>query len=260
MIWLCFLISLAATTAGAISGIGGGVIIRPLLDAVSPFSLPVIRFLSGVTVFCMALVSLARSRKNPAKIDYKKSSFLALGSVVGGILGKVLFDYGTTYLADLRILNVVQSALLILLTAGVFVFVCLKPRVKAHEVGNPALCALIGLGLGLISSFLGIGGGPINIAVLYYFFRMDEKTSAVNSIYVILFSQAASLVSTAASGAIPTFDPPVLGLMVAGGILGGLCGGIIAKKITNRAVNHLFLGMMLFIIAISTYNLIVTFV
>ena len=40
-----FLISLGATTAGAISGIGGGVIIKPVLDAVSGLPVSTISFL-----------------------------------------------------------------------------------------------------------------------------------------------------------------------------------------------------------------------
>ncbi|MEI3183290.1 MAG: sulfite exporter TauE/SafE family protein [Lachnospiraceae bacterium] len=39
-----------------------------------------------------------------------------------------------------------------------------------------------------MSSFLGIGGGPINLVVLLYFFSMDTKAAAQNSLYIILFS------------------------------------------------------------------------
>ena len=42
--------------------------------------------------------------------------------------------------------------------------------------------------LGILSSFLGIGGGPINLVVLFFFFSMDTKTAAQNSLYTILFS------------------------------------------------------------------------
>lgn len=96
-----------------------------------------------------------------------------------------------------------------------------------------------------MSSFLGIGGGPINLVVLYYFFSMDTKTAAQNSLYIILFSQLASLAATLATGSVPEFAPPALVLMIAGGVLGGMAG---------RAVEKLFILLMLVIVGISCYN------
>ena len=51
---------------------------------------------------------------------------------------------------------------------------------------------------------------------------MDTKTAAVNSLYIILFSQAASLLATLVTASVPEFRIPALILMVAGGIGGGI--------------------------------------
>lgn len=83
--------------------------------------------------------------------------------------------------------------------------------------------------LGIISSFLGIGGGPINLVVLGYCFSMDSKTAAVISLYIILFSQLASLLAALISG-VPDFPPMALALMVAGGIGGGIAGRCSEQK------------------------------
>ena len=114
---------------------------------------------------------------------------------------------------------------------------------------------VLGFGMGTLSSFLGIGGGPINLAVLYFFFSMDAKTAALNSIYVILFSQSASVLSTVVQGKVPQFSVPVLIVMIAGGILGGFAGRTISKKLDNRKVDILFRWMLILITAISCYNL-----
>ena len=45
-----FLVCLLATMAGGISGVGGGVIIKPVMDAVSGLPVAEISFLSGCTV------------------------------------------------------------------------------------------------------------------------------------------------------------------------------------------------------------------
>ena len=105
-----------------------------------------------------------------------------------------------------------------------------------------------------MSSFLGIGGGPINIVVLHFFFAMDSKTAAANSLYVIAFSQLTSLLFTLITGTVPDFKLLALVFMVLGGLLGGMFGRRVNKKMDNRAVDKLFIGMMTVIIFISIYN------
>lgn len=97
-------------------------------------------------------------------------------------------------------------------------------------------CVAVGVLLGIISSFLGIGGGPINLVVLGYCFSMDSKTAAVISLYIILFSQLASLLAALISG-VPGFPPMALALMVAGGIGGGIAGRALNRKMDNQAVD-----------------------
>ena len=57
------------------------------------------------------------------------------------------------------------------------------------QVKNSLVCVAVGLTLGIMSSFLGIGGGPINLVVLYFFFSMETKVAAQNSLYIILIFQ-----------------------------------------------------------------------
>lgn len=116
------------------------------------------------------------------------------------------------------------------------------------------VCVVIGLMLGIMSSFLGIGGGPINLVVLYFFFSMDTKTAAANSLYIILFSQITSLVTTLITRTVPEFQLISLVVMVAGGIGGGIVGRKINKKIDGAAVEKLFICLMAVIIAISIWN------
>ena len=52
---------------------------------------------------------------------------------------------------------------MVILTVTVFLYVLEKARVKTISVSNGPLCVICGLFLGILSSFLGIGGGPINI-------------------------------------------------------------------------------------------------
>ena len=56
-VWV-FLVCFLASVVGAICGIGGGVIIKPVLDAFGIMDVATISFLSGCTVLSMRLYSL----------------------------------------------------------------------------------------------------------------------------------------------------------------------------------------------------------
>ncbi|MEG1428127.1 MAG: sulfite exporter TauE/SafE family protein, partial [Oscillospiraceae bacterium] len=117
-------------------------------------------------------------------------------------------------------------------------------------------CILIGLFLGAAGAFLGIGGGPINLVILYYFFSLDTKNAALTSLYIIFFSQGASLISTFCTGKIPKFSIAILLFMIAGGILGGFAGRFFSVKLTSKNIDRLFIGILLIITGISIYNVI----
>ncbi len=251
---LYFLVCLIATTVGAISGVGGGVVIKPVFDAVAGMSVSQVSFLSGCTVLAMTIVSLLRSRGE--KIELKRGTLLAVGGAVGGLLGKVVFDWVKSLTGNDGLVGVVQSVIMILLTAGVGVYMAFREKIRTKNVQNAALCVIIGLALGVMSAFLGIGGGPINLVVLYYFFSMDTKQAALHSIYVIFFSQAASFVSSLAMQNVPAFDPVTLVVMVVGGVAGGFLGRAFNKKMSSRQVDMLFSILLAVITLISVYNLV----
>ena len=253
-----FLICLAATTVGGISGVGGGVIIKPVMDAVSGLGAAAISFLSGCTVLAMTITSMLRSRGGSVKVEKRRGTFLAIGAAIGGVLGKELFELVRA--AGGSAVDISQQSMMILLTAGVFVYTLRKDGIKTRSVNSAAACMLIGFTLGLLSAFLGIGGGPINLAVLSFFFSMDSKTAALNSLYVILFSQAASFLNSIVRNTVPEFDWFVLAAMCVGGVLGGILGRSISARLTNRGVDRLFLGLMAVITLISCYNLVMCFV
>ena len=93
MSMVAFLVSFLASTAGAICGIGGGVIIKPVLDLFQMASVSTISFLSGCTVLSMSLYSVGRAAASrDSVVDFKTGTPLALGAALGGVLGKQLSD------------------------------------------------------------------------------------------------------------------------------------------------------------------------
>lgn len=252
---LYFVISLLASVAGAICGIGGGVIIKPTLDLFGLAGVATISFLSGCTVLSMSCYSVGKSLlAKEGRVDMALGTPLALGAALGGVVGKRMFTAIRAMFADPNAVGAVQALCLMVITLGTLIYTLKKEKIHTHRVKNPLACGVIGLLLGFSSSFLGIGGGPINLVVLYFFFSMDTKTAAANSLYIILFSQLASLLSTLCTKTVPPFDPIALLLMVLGGILGGVIGRKVNKKLDNAAVDKLFIALMVIIVFISGYN------
>ena len=252
---LFFIISFLASIAGAICGIGGGVIIKPLLDSFGLMDVKTISFLSGCTVLAMSTYSFVVSKvKKESLVDMRIGTPLAVGAAIGGVLGKSLFQALVSSF-DQNYVGAIQAACLLVVTLGTLIYTIYKAKVKTLRVTNLIVCLLVGLVLGVMSSFLGIGGGPINLVVLFFFFSMPTKTAAQNSLYIILFSQITSLLNSIVTATIPAFSIALLALMATGGILGGFCGRKINKKIDDHKVDLLFMGLMIVIIFINIYNM-----
>lgn len=257
---LFFVVAFLSSIVGAICGIGGGVVIKPVLDMLQMGAPATINFLSGCTVLSMSLYSVGKAlRAGDSKVEMSTGTPLALGAALGGVAGKELFAAVKVYFNGSPMVGGVQAVALGIITLGTLLYTINKSRIKTHSTSNKLVCVVIGLLLGIMSSFLGIGGGPINLVVLGFCFGMDTKTAAANSLYIILFSQVASLIATLISG-VPEFRIVALVLMVLGGIGGGIVGRKLNKKMDNRAVDKLFIGLMVLIVAICVYNAVRAFV
>ena len=253
MIILVFLICLAASTIGGICGIGGGVVIKPLLDAIGIMSVSTVSFLSGLTVLAMACINVYKNRKG-GELDTQRSIPLGIGAAIGGVAGKYMFSSLKKTVGNDQVVGAVQAIVLGILVLGTLLYVLNKSRITTKNVGGMIVPALIGLFLGICSSFLGIGGGPMNLAVLYYFFSMGTKQAAVNSILIILLSQIASLVMSLVTGAVPEFEWGNLIAMVSAGALGGFISARLHKKLSSELTDKLFIGLLIVILGICIYN------
>ena len=63
MRFLYIIIAFVATLVGSLTGLGGGVIIKPVMDMVSDFPVETIGIISSITVFSMSLVSVYKHWK-----------------------------------------------------------------------------------------------------------------------------------------------------------------------------------------------------
>lgn len=245
------LTALGATFLGAVAGLGGGVIIKPVLDSLGMLPLTSISLLSSGTVLSMSVTSTLRYRARGC-VYPRQILFLCGGSVAGGLLGQSLFRAAVSGIPGGTV-TVIQSAVIILLLAGVL----FRSRIPHARIEGRIPSALTGLVLGMLSAFLGIGGGPINVAVLVILFSMDVRDAAASSVLIILFSQVSNLVTMALSGgmAAAAADAWVLLVMVPAGVVGGLLGARCNRRFSARTVDRMFNTTLYLVMALCLRNI-----
>ena len=252
-------IALVATTLGSMAGLGGGVIIKPILDFLGDYNLSTISVLSSFTVFSMAIVSIIKQIRYKFKIEVRKTVLIGIGSIFGGLIGEKLVKFILTLMQPTTV-TVIQNFVLAILLILVYIYMNNKDKFKSYHIENSVACIAIGLLLGAIASFLSIGGGPINVCVLTIFFSMNTKEAAVNSIITILFSQASKLVTVATSSGFSAFDLSMLPFMVVGGILGGIIGSRFNKLYSSETILKVFNVVLIALIILNFYNILSVFI
>lgn len=257
MLLICCIVTFFACFIGTIGGMGGGIIIKPVLDATGLMSVATITFLSGCTVIAMTCWNVGKNIvKKESVLEFHTTVVLAIGASLGGILGKQLFSMVAGLFADQDMAGGVQAALLFTATLATLIYTLKKDKIQSRYVTSQAFRLVIGLLLGVLGSFLGIGGGPFNVAVLSYFFSMPTKKATQNSLFIVLLSQLTSTLKTVLGSGIPQFDPLLLAGMMVLGILGSEVGRRVNKKIDNRQATVCLEGVMVLIMAINIFNVV----
>ena len=227
------IIVLCATMIGAITGLGGGIIIKPAFDFVGIDTTSMISVYSTVAVFTMCLVSIYKRSKQGFHVQKQIALGLAFGSIVGGKIGDVI---------------------LFLLLGGIILFTLNKESIRTLEVSNLVAIVTIGLTVGMISVYLGIGGGPLNIALLVYFFSMKAKDAAAYSILMIFFAQIIKMGTVIRDFEKYNNVSLVILAIAIFAVLGGWIGTKIQSKLTHEAVEKLYLGLMAILVFMTAFN------
>lgn len=248
MVIVYILIALLATTFGSMAGLGGGVIIKPAMEFMQDYDIAAISIISSITVFSMAVVStykLIRAGYKP-KLSI---AYIALGSILGGIIGKALFGKMLS-LMDNDVAGAIQSIMLAL----ILVVVLLRHKLPDYDLKNPFAVFLVGLILGTTASFLGVGGGPINVMVLMLFLNMKIKEAAGASIIVILLSQFSKIITLGVTGGLVFGEINIIMYMIPAAIIGGLLGTKIKDKISEHMLHLMFNSVVVLLVILNFYN------
>lgn len=246
------LIIFASTFLGAFVGLGGGVIIKPLLDLIGADSIDTVNFISSCAVFSMSISATIKHIRQKTSLDFKFIIMLSIGAVLGGVGGSSLFSYMLGIFNN-DILKAIQGAVLGVLLLTAVIYINLK-NPKSLHLKSPFAVIAVGLTLGFTASFLGIGGGPVNVAFLLFFFSMSIKEAAVYSVATIFFSQLSKLVTMGITSTVPSFDITVLIAAVCCAVLGGIAGAKMNKKFSDKVIKIVFTVVVSCLAVVNFYN------
>lgn len=246
-----FLVIVLANSLGAISGMGGGVLIKPVLDLIGHDSVAAVSFYSSVAVLTMSVVATGKQVRTGVKLNWRLIFWIALGAAAGGLLGKNVLGFALDSFPEKSVLAVQISVTIVTI---LFAFLSTRFSWQSFRLSGTHWYLCCGLLLGFFASFLGIGGGPINVALLMLMFGMPIKEATVYSICTILFSQATKVAGIVIAGEFAAFDLAMLWFIVPAGIVGGYAGSRLSHSLNATRVETVFQGMLLVVILINLYN------
>jgi uncharacterized membrane protein YfcA len=238
------LLPLIGLTGGFLSGLlglGGGVIMLPLLTLVGGISIKLATGTSLVHIL-VAAVAGTLSHFRTGMVDFKAGLILGIAGIGGGCLGSFL-----SVPMSAQILNLIF--LLLVVIAVLLLFAPLKSNNEAYRKGvfNKIEGILIGLGCGLLVGILGVGGGFILIPLMTYVLRIPLRVTIGTSLMIILITSLGTFVAKYGVGHIHL---TITLLVISGSVVGALLGGYVSRK-THIKYLRLILIFLLCLIFIS---------
>lgn len=104
----------------------------------------------------------------------------------------------------------------------------------------------VGLGIGLLSGLLGIGGGSFLVPILTGYFLMAQHKAHATSLAIVV---PTGIVGAAIYGLHGSMDILLSAKLAVGGVIGAMIGARLMKRIPAAQLKRLF-GVMLILVGI----------
>jgi uncharacterized protein len=237
----------AAGVFGSLLGLGGGILIVPLLTLVFGLDL---RDAVGVSLVSVIMTSSAAAgvylERHVAdlRLGMRLELFTAVGALVGGSIA---------FLIDERWLSVLFAGLLAYVAftmargaraaASEGTVVETAPEATTSGVRNMGWGVVGATGAGLASALLGIGGGVVKVPLMHLVMGVPLRVATATSNLMVGITAAASAVIYLLHDEI---DPYVAGPTAIGVFVGASVGSRLAHRIDLRVLRWLFVVVLLY--------------
>ena len=176
-------------------------------------------------------------------LDRRSVADTRCGLIVGfiGLLGAMPGRYAAEFFSG-RVLLLLFAA--IMLVASFFMFS--SRTYEATKDGRPNWFAvgIVGIAIGFLTGFLGVGGGFLIVPSLVLVLGMSMRAAIPTSLLVIAINCASSLVGEAFvaghTASATTVAWGVAALFLVGGLAGSWIGGALTARLKGRALKRVF--------------------
>ncbi|MCB2065215.1 MAG: sulfite exporter TauE/SafE family protein [Erythrobacter sp.] len=250
------IVALGAATGilSGLFGVGGGFLTTPLLIFYGiP---PTVAAASAATQVTGASVSGVFAHSRNQGVDYQIGGVIVAGGMIGALIGSLLFNL----LRDIGQIDVVINILYVLLLGSIGGFMAresLQALWPQHFGGNsahttakrrhhpwvaslpyrwrfyrsglyisPLAPLILGLGVGILTMLMGVGGGFIMVPAMLYVLGMSARVVVGTSLFNILF--ITMLVTMVHAFTTHAVDIVLAGLLLLGSVIGAQLGTKIA--------------------------------
>jgi len=233
-----FVFGLLAGALGGLMGVGGGILLVPVLVRAAGLRQHEAQGTSLAFVTVTALVA-AIPYLRQGNLDLWLALYLALGAIPGVLLGAALARRQTA--RRLR-----QALGLLMVLTAVRILVTTPAHLGLPHPWPPPLNILLGAVVGLLGGLLGVGGGTILVPILVLFERYPQHVAQGVSLLMILPTGVVGAWSHARHGHVVR---SLLPLLMAGGAVGALLGAVLAHRIEATSLSRLFAIFLLLVSA-----------
>lgn len=262
MIWAWFGAAAVGLSLGLL-GSGGAILTVPILVYLVGHNEKSAIAESLAIVGAIAVAGVIRAAMQK-RVDFRSAALLAVPGIVGTYAGAHAAKF---------IPGAVQLVLLaaLMLTAATLMFRS-RPALPASSTDSsstPALpshgplwvIALQGIGLGLATGLVGVGGGFLIVPVLVLLRKLPMPIAIGTSLAIIAVNSATGFLKylsmlgdqTGPNGAALHVDWNIIGVFIALGIVGSLIGNALAGRINQNTLKRIF---AVFLVVMAGYILV----
>jgi len=246
-------------TVAALTGIGGGVFMVPLLTLFFAF-LPANAAGTSHTVIVFTALASTLVFSKQKRISYRTGAVLAVTTTPGGILGVYL-----TTVMSARTLGLIFGFFMILFVAVPMLIDpnSIRPKRSSSPEGGKAsvnsnsvsfgplqkvlLGAILSFFGGIASGLLGIGGGVLIVPILTLVLDLPIHFATATSMFTMVFTSTSEAVQHYFANQ-TNFEYTLL--LALGAVLGAQLGAYVSKRTSGKSLRRIF-SLVILIVGIQ---------
>ncbi len=245
-LWVALpLIGFAGGFGSGLLGLGGGVIMFPLLTFVGGIPTKLATGTDLVHVVIAAAASIF-AHHQAGMVDLKAGIIMGLAGIVGGLAGSFLSVLLSNYVLQCIYLAVVGVATAIL-------FIPLPPETENYEKGSFHRFGgmAIGAGVGCLTGLLGVGGGFLIVPLMAYILRVPLRIAIGTSLFIILITSLGTFPAKLGVGHI---DLLITLLVISGSVGGALLGSFVSRRTPVKYLRVALVAVLILILGTVGYK------